>query len=113
MRHSVPVSRNGVAVERKVPIGGFGARFSPFEPCGDQLVFVGDTIWVDWLQRGLILFVDLEKSVAAGGQGECFAQPSGSPNRVVQEIKFAEIYLIVHLDFKSFSSPYKPDTLRP
>ncbi|KAH3722884.1 hypothetical protein Pelo_18411 [Pelomyxa schiedti] len=29
------------------------------------------------------------------------------------EIKFAEIYLIVHLDFKSFSSPDKPDTLRP
>ncbi|KAH3759452.1 hypothetical protein Pelo_8735 [Pelomyxa schiedti] len=33
--------------------------------------------------------------------------------RMRVEIKFAEIYLIVHLDFKSFSSPYKPNTLRP
>ncbi|KAH3765843.1 hypothetical protein Pelo_2379 [Pelomyxa schiedti] len=67
-RDGAPASSNGVRVERTVPLGGRGARFSPFDdPRGDQLVFVGSTIpCSDEPRVPLLSFVDLEKSVAAG-----------------------------------------------
>ncbi|KAH3722530.1 hypothetical protein Pelo_18764 [Pelomyxa schiedti] len=67
MMNGVPVSSRGVGVKRTVPLGGLGARFPPFDgPCGDEIVFVGNTSWGDGPKAPLISFVDLEKSVAAG-----------------------------------------------
>ncbi|KAH3767317.1 hypothetical protein Pelo_799 [Pelomyxa schiedti] len=39
-----------------------GARFSPFDPCGDEIVLVGDRGG----EGGFISFIDLEKSCGAG-----------------------------------------------
>ncbi|KAH3723171.1 hypothetical protein Pelo_18123 [Pelomyxa schiedti] len=41
MRNGAPVSANGVGVKCTLPQSEIGARFSPFDPCGDELVVTG------------------------------------------------------------------------
>ncbi|KAH3723263.1 hypothetical protein Pelo_18031 [Pelomyxa schiedti] len=59
-----PFERAGVCLKLTVPIEVCGATFSPFNPCGDELVVIGASFAADG--SGCLYFVDLEKSVLAG-----------------------------------------------
>ncbi|KAH3722732.1 hypothetical protein Pelo_18563 [Pelomyxa schiedti] len=63
--NGVPVAR-GVGVRCTVPLSGDGVKLSLFDPCGDEIVFVGaeEGRGIKWLSS--ISFVDLEKSIEAG-----------------------------------------------
>ncbi|KAH3767328.1 hypothetical protein Pelo_810 [Pelomyxa schiedti] len=63
MNNGVPVCPSHATVLKcTLPLKGDGARFSPFDPCGDEIVLVGDRGG----EGGFISFVDLEKSCGAG-----------------------------------------------
>ncbi|KAH3732303.1 hypothetical protein Pelo_16867 [Pelomyxa schiedti] len=67
--NGVPVSPCGVVVRCTVPLSeGCGVRLSPFDPCGDEIVFVGQQQVLSLSDQPLstISFVDLEKSIEAG-----------------------------------------------
>ncbi|KAH3766679.1 hypothetical protein Pelo_1440 [Pelomyxa schiedti] len=59
--NGVPVSPS-FRVKCTAPLEGHGARFSPFDPCGDELFFVG--VRSSW---GLLSSVHLTKGIEAGG----------------------------------------------
>ncbi|KAH3759925.1 NOD3 protein [Pelomyxa schiedti] len=66
--NGAPVSR-GVRVKCTVPLSRECVRISPFDPCGDEIVFVGEQPGSGWGAEPVpttISFVDLEKSIEAG-----------------------------------------------
>ncbi|KAH3705977.1 hypothetical protein Pelo_19475 [Pelomyxa schiedti] len=64
MRNGAPVSANGVGVKCTLPQSEIGARFSPFDPCGDELVVTGSYSTVS--PAPFVHYFDLEKSIGAG-----------------------------------------------
>ncbi|KAH3722893.1 hypothetical protein Pelo_18401 [Pelomyxa schiedti] len=63
--NGVPVSPCGVGVRCTVPLCGSAVRISPFDPCGDVIVFVGQQPVEGHQPLPTISFVDLEKSIEA------------------------------------------------
>ncbi|KAH3767322.1 hypothetical protein Pelo_804 [Pelomyxa schiedti] len=75
VNRGVPVC-HGFDVTRTVPLNESGAKFSPFDPCGDELAFVGGS------QSAVISFVNLERSIDAGvtvKARECLSLPHPNP----------------------------------
>ncbi|KAH3765118.1 hypothetical protein Pelo_3021 [Pelomyxa schiedti] len=64
LRDGVPTGK-GVGVRRTVPLSGFSAKFSQFDPCGDVLAFAGH-LYGSHHPVSILSLVDLERSLEAG-----------------------------------------------